>query len=261
MGKFEKDMVRFIRIHKQCDKARLIQNMNKVMQEKGIKRRNKCIWIAEITGVPVGSVNTWFTTAKCRDNNRIPPDAMCLLALALKVPVWRFLEGEEEKQKDPDHVERISEMDIRTVYPVTIGRRFNIPDMINNDRIKVAVSSQKVIRTLAGQGDCVIVGRCADFILQDMSPLNLFVYADKESKISRCLERAKDGETPKMIEQTMRKIDRDRAAFHELLTDKKWGQKGTYHLCINTSGREIKQLVPALAEFVWCWFEEGGKTI
>lgn len=162
---------------------------------------------------------------------------------------------------DPDHVERISEMDIRTVYSVTIGRRFNIPDMINNDRIKVAVSSQKVIRTLAEQGDCVIVGRCADIILQDMSPLNLFVYADKESKISRCLERARDGETPKMIEQTMRKIDRDRAAFHELLTDRKWGQKETYHLCINTSGREIKQLVPALAEFVWCWFEEGGKTI
>ena len=68
MGKFEKDMVRFIRIHKQCDKARLIQNINNVLQEKGIKRRNKCIWIAEITGVPVGSVNTWFTTAKCRDN-------------------------------------------------------------------------------------------------------------------------------------------------------------------------------------------------
>lgn len=111
MGKFEKDMVRFIRIHKQCDKARLIQNMNKVMQEKGIKRRNKCRWIAEVTSVPVGTVNTWFTTAKCRGNNRIPPDAMCLLALALKVPVWRFLEGEEEKQKDgmvkPDRRSRI----------------------------------------------------------------------------------------------------------------------------------------------------------
>ena len=111
MGKFEKDMVRFIHLHKKCDKARLIQNINKVMQEKGIKRRNKCRWIAEITGVPVGTVNTWFTTAKCHDNNRIPPDAMCLLALALKVPVWRFLEGEEEKQKDgmvkPDRRSRI----------------------------------------------------------------------------------------------------------------------------------------------------------
>ncbi|MCI8496568.1 MAG: hypothetical protein HFI74_13040 [Lachnospiraceae bacterium] len=100
MGKFEKDMVRFIHLHKQCDKARLIQNINTVMQEKGIKRRNKSRWVAEVTGTPIGSVNTWFTTAKCRDNNRIPPNAMCLLALALKVSVWRFLEGEEEKQKD-----------------------------------------------------------------------------------------------------------------------------------------------------------------
>lgn len=63
MGRFEKDMVRFIHLHKKCDKARLIQNINKVMQEKGIKikRRNKCRWIAEIIGVPAGSVNTWAT--------------------------------------------------------------------------------------------------------------------------------------------------------------------------------------------------------
>lgn len=100
MAKFEKDLVKFIHLHKKCDKARLIQNMNKVMREKGIKHRYKSRWIAEVTGVPIGTVNTWFTTAKCRDNNRIPPDAMCLLALALKVSVWRFLEGEEEKQKD-----------------------------------------------------------------------------------------------------------------------------------------------------------------
>lgn len=111
MENFEKDMLRFIRLHKQCDKARLIQNINTVMQEKGIKRRNKSRWVAEVTGVPVGSVNTWFTTAKCRNNNRIPPDAMCLLALALEVSVWRFLEGEEEKQKDgmvkPDRRSRV----------------------------------------------------------------------------------------------------------------------------------------------------------
>lgn len=111
MGKFEKDMVRFINLHKNCDKARLIQNINKVMQEKGIKRRNKSRWISEVTGVPIGTVNTWFTTAKCRDNNRIPPDAMCLLASALKVSVWKFLEGEEEKQKDgmvkPDRRSRV----------------------------------------------------------------------------------------------------------------------------------------------------------
>lgn len=71
----------------------------------------------------------------------------------------------------------------------------------------------------------------------------------------RCLERAENGETRKMILQQMRKIDRDRATFHELLTDKKWGEKETYHLCINTSSKEIKQLVSALAEYVRHWFD------
>lgn len=156
---------------------------------------------------------------------------------------------------DPDHVEQISETDIRTVYPMTIGRRFYVTPMINGDKVKVAVSQQEVIKKLAQQGDCVIVGRCADVILRDMHPLNLFVYADEDSKVARCLERAENGENRKMILQQMRKIDRDRTAFHELLTDKKWGEKETYHLCINTSGKEIKQLVPALAEYSHHWFD------
>lgn len=155
----------------------------------------------------------------------------------------------------PDHVERISEADIRTIYPMTIGRRFYAAPMINEDRVKIAVSQQEVIKKLARQGDCVIVGRCADIILRDMHPLNLFVYADEDSKVARCLERAENGETRKMILQQMRKIDRDRAAFHELLTDKKWGEKETYHLCINTSGKEIKQLIHALAEYARHWFD------
>lgn len=162
---------------------------------------------------------------------------------------------------DPDHVERISETDICTIYPMTIGRRFYSAPMINGDRVKVAVYQQEVIKKLSQQGDCVIVGRCADVILRDLFPLNLFVYADEESKIARCLERASNGETRKMILQQMRKIDRDRAAFHELLTDKKWGEKETYHLCINTSGKEIKQLVPALAEYVRYWFDSQGEKM
>lgn len=156
---------------------------------------------------------------------------------------------------DPDHVEQISETDIRTVYPMTIGRRFYVTPMINGDKVKVAASQQEVIKKLVQQGDCVIVGRCADVILRDMHPLNLFVYADEDSKVARCLERAENGENRKMILQQMRKIDRDRTAFHELLTDKKWGEKETYHLCINTSGKEIKQLVPALAEYSHHWFD------
>ena len=111
MGNFERDMVKFIHFQKTCDKARLIENINNVLREKGVSRKNKIRWIADVVGVPVGTVNTWFTTAKCRDNNRIPPDAMCMLALELGISVWKFFEGEEEKQRmgmvKPDRRSRV----------------------------------------------------------------------------------------------------------------------------------------------------------
>ena len=91
------------------------------------------------------------------------------------------------------------------------------------------------------RGDCVIVGRCADVILKDYHPLNLFVYADKEAKIERCLRRAPAGEklTRGDIERRMRQIDRGRAQYREMYADSKWGAKETYHLCISTTEKSV----------------------
>lgn len=155
---------------------------------------------------------------------------------------------------DPAHVERISEADINTVYPMTIGRRFYNPHISVKDDIKILVSQQEVMKSLAMRGDCVIVGRCADVILREDSPMNLFVYANQQSRLKRCLERAREGENEQMILRQMRRIDRDRAQFRELLADSAWGKPSTYHLCINTSDREIKSLIPAIAEYTKCWF-------
>ncbi|MBQ7942493.1 MAG: cytidylate kinase-like family protein [Lachnospiraceae bacterium] len=52
----------------------------------------------------------------------------------------------------------------------------------------------------------------------------------------------------------MKQVDRERAAYRELFTEETWGDKESYHLCINTSGKEIKTLVPAIAEYVQIWF-------
>ena len=57
----------------------------------------------------------------------------------------------------------------------------------------------------------------------------------------------------------MQRIDRDRASFRELLSDTGWGRREAYHLCINTSGCEIKTLVPAIAEYADCWFASREK--
>lgn len=104
----------------------------------------------------------------------------------------------------------------------------------------------------------MIVGRCADVILRDMKPMNLFVYADQQSKLQRCAERMPEEENFSSAEiiRRMRQVDKDRAAYRGLFTDSKWGQKEAYHLCINTSGQEIKSLVPPLAEYVSRWFNK-----
>ncbi len=84
-------------------------------------------------------------------------------------------------------------------------------------------------------------------------------YADEASKLSRCLERARHGETEKDIRRQMQKIDRDRASNRRLLTDSAWGKRESYHLCVNTSGMEIKAMIPALAAYTRMWFAQNVK--
>ena len=117
-----------------------------------------------------------------------------------------------------------------------------------------------IIENFAKQGDCVIVGRAADVILKDYDPLNIFVYADKDSKIERCQRRAPQGEhlTPREIESHMKQIDRNRAQHHQMYSDNKWGDKGSYDLCVNTTKRFVKDLVPAIAKFCEDWFNSHG---
>ena len=95
---------------------------------------------------------------------------------------------------DERYVANISEKCIEAAYPTTIGHRFAMPPVqIMDQGFQVAAAQQQIIENFAKQGDCVIVGRCADVILKDYHPLNLFVYADAESKIQRCIDRAPEG--------------------------------------------------------------------
>ena len=94
-------------------------------------------------------------------------------------------------------------------------------------------------------------GSCADTVLAHLHPLRIFVYADRASKLKRCQERATEQEnfTLAEMERRMRQIDKNRAKKHELTASIPWGAKEGYDLCINTSGREIKTLIPALAAY------------
>lgn len=164
---------------------------------------------------------------------------------------------------DADYVARISESSLKAMYPLTIGRRFSIPYKVMEQSIQIVVSQRKMIENLGKQGNCVIVGRCADVILAHLKPLRIFVYANQASKLDRCRKRAAESErlTPLEVERRMRRIDKNRADQYDMVGGADWGARGSYDLCVNTSGREIKTLIPALVEYVRCWFGESGGGI
>lgn len=157
---------------------------------------------------------------------------------------------------DKGHGADVSEKDLRVYYLSTIGHRFMAHRPVSQHPVRAAVTEHERIRQLAREGDCVIIGRCADVVCRDMNPFRIFVYADRLSKLKRCEERADENEhfTEKEMLRKMKQIDRERALYRELFTEDEWGKRESYDLCVNTSGKEIKTLIPALVQYANAWF-------
>jgi len=101
---------------------------------------------------------------------------------------------------------------------------------------------------MAKKSDCVIVGRCADYILEELKPFKIFIYADEKSKIERCLKKVDAPETVnvKKLKKQIKSIDKNRARYYSFYTGKKWGDKLNYDICINTSDIEIGEAVSVI---------------
>lgn len=155
------------------------------------------------------------------------------------------------------YVDSIVENSAMQPYPIIYGKTFMTPAISNENHWKIIQSQNEVLKELADQSDCVFVGRCADVILRDRNPLNLFVYADMEYKLQRCRAKAPVGEnlSDKEMVKLIKETEKKRQRYYTAVTDRKWGAKENYHLCINTTGREIKSLIPAVAAYCKAWFE------
>ncbi len=142
-------------------------------------------------------------------------------------------------------------------YPITYGKTFFFSDLGTDNHWKIIQSQNEVLKELAAKSDCVFVGRCADVILDKMNPLKIFVYADMDSKLARCKAKAPAGEnlSDKELLKKIKETEKKRERYYRAFTERTWGGKENYHLCVNTSGKEIKDLVPAAAEFCKVWFK------
>lgn len=93
---------------------------------------------------------------------------------------------------------------------------------------------REVILEAAEKGPCVIVGRCADFILRDRTDiLNIFVCGNDKEKTARIMQlhNLSEAEAHKLMKETNKK----RRVHYEYYTEQKWGEAGNYSICLNSS--------------------------
>ena len=157
----------------------------------------------------------------------------------------------ENTSLSADYIGGIVETRPRMLFPITVGQSFSYAsDYYVRQMQEIYTAQTDIIRELAEKGDCVIIGRCADYILRDLKPTRLFVYADIESRMRRCAERSREDEqfSPRDLKRKILSMDTDRARFYNEFTGQRWGDKLYYDLMVNTSDMDIKAAVPQLAK-------------
>lgn len=119
---------------------------------------------------------------------------------------------------------------------------------------KLFLIQADVIRSVAAKGSCIIVGRCADYVLAgNPNCINIFIYSDIDHRI----ERAKNDyhlEAPNLKDAIV-KSDKKRATYYNYYSDMKWGQKENYHLMISSDSIGIDHSVKLLKEYVELFLE------
>lgn len=145
----------------------------------------------------------------------------------------------EEVEKKGEHLSASGKMS-------TIFTLYNLYSNMTKDDI-IWHAQKKVIEELAEKGPCVIVGRCADYILRERDDVvKVFIYADKETRADRIVKiYGENDETP---EKRIREKDKKRAAYYEHFTEMTWGDPSHYDICLNSRKLGIDKCVEIISD-------------
>lgn len=114
---------------------------------------------------------------------------------------------------------------------------------------KVFLIQSDVIKEAADIGNCVIVGRCADYILSKYdNVINIFIHGDFEHRVNRavCVYKCNQSDA----KETVQKNDKRRASYYNFYTNAKWGFASNYHLCINSNILGVEKTASAIVRFL-----------
>ncbi len=111
-------------------------------------------------------------------------------------------------------------------------------------------AQSRVIRQIASEGGCVIVGRTADYVLRDHpSMVSLFLHAPEEVRIERVMGRGECTE-PRVAKERLRQADRQREDYYNYFTGRNWGHARNYHLTLDSSLLSEEETVDLLEAFI-----------
>lgn len=129
------------------------------------------------------------------------------------------------------------------------GMYVDDPSLLLPPGMRLAQAQFDLMRRYAQEGPCVIVGRCADYILKDYPrAVHVFIYADIEKRVERAMRLY--GITDPQARKLIKKTDKVRSAYYKNYTKSEWGAPGHYDLRIDAGRIGIRAAVDEIIEFV-----------
>ena len=121
---------------------------------------------------------------------------------------------------------------------------------------KLFITQSEIIKGLADKSSCVIVGRCADYVLRDSAQrcLHLFIYADLDKRIERISK--KYDLSPEKAKEKINKIQKSRKTYYNYYSNREWGNVSNYDLCVNTGVLGLEKSAELIESFVKLSAEE-----
>lgn len=118
-----------------------------------------------------------------------------------------------------------------------------------NNADELFIKESELIKKVADTESCVIVGRCADVVLEGRNNvINIFVYGDMKNKIKRATEFY--GLDEEKAEKEMKRIDKLRANHYKYYTEKEWGNYSNYDICINSDTLGIEKTAELICKMI-----------
>ena len=147
-----------------------------------------------------------------------------------------------------EYIHRIEDSVPVASFPIHIGRTFfSMPNPVFQQSINLFREQHKLISELAEKSDCLIVGRCADYILAGReNTINVFIHAPREARVKRIMELNQIGEAEAL--KMLTNSDKERGNHYFRYTDQKWGKAQNYDVCINSSLMGVEKTAEMLAD-------------